>query len=64
MIAIWIDGDPLRVQAGVHLDVLLEGLKESAGLEPDLVAVDARYVPSESWHDVILRDGTHVDTLG
>lgn len=62
-IHISLNGLSFPVDAGTRLDVLVDALKEGAGLVPSLVAVDSRYVPLEDWPDVLLRDGTRVDTV-
>jgi sulfur carrier protein ThiS len=62
-VEITLNGLSLRVEAGTPVDVLLDVLREAAGLEPSLVAVDGRYLAPEAWSTVILREGSSVNTI-
>ena len=58
-----LNGLPFPVDVGTRLDVLLDCLREGAGLTPSFVAVDRQYVPPEAWPDVMLRAGVVIETI-
>jgi hypothetical protein len=64
MVRIWIDETSLRVPKGVTLNWLVEGLRDGAGFRPELLAVDARYVPPEDWQATVLHAECRVNTVG
>ncbi len=62
-IEITLNGLTVRVEAGTPVDLLLEILREGAGLKPSLVAIDGHYLARERWSDAVLREGSRVDTV-
>ncbi len=62
-IRVSLNGLDLRIAAGIRLELLMESLWAGAGQAPSLVSVDADYIPPEAWAEVVLREGSRIDTI-